>query len=150
MYICINLHQVYSLSFRQISQLEIPNLSKSVILANGTFLEIELSRLIESQEVSNTLYIGLYNNKSQKAYFDIIILQKILITISSTDQLIHFRLIFTIYQMNHQIMGILKGIKQQLLLLELLQGFYCQLLVLQVFGKLKNLQANNRLFVQVE
>ncbi|CAD8093185.1 unnamed protein product [Paramecium sonneborni] len=65
---------LYSLTQRQIPQLQIPNLSHSKVLSNSTSLQEELSQLNDSQFDSNILYIGLFNNKSQQAKFQITII----------------------------------------------------------------------------
>ncbi|CAD8176015.1 unnamed protein product [Paramecium pentaurelia] len=70
---------LYSITFRQIPQLEIPNLSISKVLVNGTSLQMELSKLIENSNGSKIFYIGLYNNKSQQ--------QQLKITIVSNESL---------------------------------------------------------------
>ncbi|CAD8078575.1 unnamed protein product [Paramecium primaurelia] len=64
---------LYSITLRQIPQLEIPNLSMSKILVNGTSLYIELSKLIENSNGSKIFYIGQYNNKSQQQQLKITI-----------------------------------------------------------------------------
>ncbi|CAK88944.1 unnamed protein product (macronuclear) [Paramecium tetraurelia] len=65
---------LYSLAFRDIPQKTIPDLSMSKVLNNSTSLLEELSNLQPSQYGSNILYIGLYNNKSEKAQFKITII----------------------------------------------------------------------------
>ncbi|CAD8181864.1 unnamed protein product [Paramecium pentaurelia] len=64
---------LYSLAFREIPQKIIPNLLDSKVLVNSTSLLNDLNNLQKTQYGSNILYIGIFNNKSEKAQFKITI-----------------------------------------------------------------------------